>query len=134
MENEKPEKEEIVLTTHARERMEERKISSVRVIDAIEKGKKIFYEHGKEGREYKQVMAVCKLEENRVIVITVFEVSRTFEQKVKNIAPSGQWWHQGDLDVFIKQGYFLIDKGLDEDEVIDHLTALERAVSGEYGT
>lgn len=125
----------IEYTTHAKERMDERGITEEDINIVLQKAKLVRQNSKSTVKQYQDI-AVAYFENtelDKLVVITVFKPEKSLERRIVRIPKPQDWWHKEDKDVFINQGYFLLEKGLDEEEIIDHLTKLFNAVCGEFG-
>ena len=123
----------IGFTAHAKERLKERKISKEDAIKVIRKGKAVRYHEKKKIFYYYSNIVVFEEKDDSIQVITVYKSNKTLEQKIEKIPDPYEWIKQADKETFINQAYFLSEKGLSDDEIIEHLDIVFRAVCGEYG-
>ena len=123
----------IIYTKHAMLRMEERGITEEEIEIALDKAKIESHHENKIIRDYKTLRVVFTTDGETIKVLTVYHPNKTLERKIDAIPAPHEWWKQDGKQVFIDQAYFLIEKGLSEDEVISHLTDVFRAVCGEFG-
>jgi hypothetical protein len=60
-------------------------------------------------------------------------LSEELQERIDDIPGQEGFWKSDTKDTLQEQAQMLLGKGLTEDEVIEHLTTMHRAVSNEYG-
>lgn len=66
-------------------------------------------------------------------IITIYRSNRTLEEKIKRIPAPNDWWKKSSRKAFRNQAYFLLEKGLSQDEIMLLLEDLYKAVCAEFG-
>ena len=123
----------INFATHAKQRLIERKISQEDAEKVIRKGKPIGWRNGSRIYAYYSNVVVFDDKGEDIQVITVYKLNRTLEQRIEMMAQPYEWFKEDNKRVFIHHAYYLLDKGLEMDEVLWHLEELYNAVCGEFG-
>lgn len=124
----------IVLTTHAAQRMNEREIDVETYEEFIKKARISFKPDGSIKAEYRKNIFILLEQEKIIKVLTAYKKNLPLEKMIEKLPPDGNgFWKQEAKDMFLEQAYFLLSKGLTEDEIVEHLTNVYVATTKEYG-
>ena len=123
----------IEYTKHAEERLEERGITKDEVEEVMLKATIKGYRDGVKTLEYNDICVVFAKTWDATVIVTAFKTDRELEDKVNLIPSPQEWWKTDNRDFFVDQASFLKERGLNDEEIIEHLTKLFKAVCQEFG-
>lgn len=123
----------IILTKHAEERMKQREITQEDIDKVMEFGIVSFSSSGISTKEFGKIKVVYKEKSDIFSIITTYKTDSLLENQIDVLPKPYNWITTQSKQDFITQAYFLREKGLDDEEILEHLKFLYRAVCKEFG-